>query len=76
MLTRLQAKFEQSTDLVTSSGANPPGRSLKFRQVNVAIDNASEAGSPSWLLLNGSYEVWDFSVSKCKNKRCESTQKE
>lgn len=57
-----------STNLTTSSVANPFKRSLNFRQGSVVVDNPRETGSPSWLLANGNFEVSDFSNSQCENE--------
>ena len=64
-----------STDLTTSFGVKPPKRSLNFQQVSAVVDNLNGAKIPSWLLANGSSEVSDFSISKCKNERCKTCPK-
>lgn len=49
---------------------------LNFRWASAAVDNPSEAGCSTWLLVNESSEVSDFSqFSKYKNKRCKTCPK-
>ena len=73
MLTRLQARSVQSTDLVIPTRANSPSRFVNSRQDNAVVSENNDLGNRSdsdadGNLLTGSR----FTVQKCSNTRCKT----
>ena len=73
MLTRLQARSVQPTDLEIPTRANPPGRFLDSRQDNAVVPENNDVGNRSVSVANGNLQTGsDFTVLKCNNARCKT----
>ena len=70
--TRSQACSVQPTEQVTSPRADPPRRVLRSRQGNAGVIVNLGEGSTSFIVARGDASAADFTISRCKNKRCKT----
>ena len=68
--TRSQARLVQTTNLVTSPGANPPRRILRSRQGNAGVVVNSDDGGPSFIAAVGTGSSSGLGSTRCKDRRC------
>ena len=70
--TRSQACSVQPTEQVTSPRADPPRRVLRSRQGNAGVIMNIGEGSTSFIVAQGDASATNFTISRCKDKRCKT----
>ena len=73
MLTRLQARSVQPTDLEIPTRANSPSRFVNSRQDNAVVSENNDTGNQSISAANGNLQAGSsFTIQKCINSRCKT----
>ena len=70
--TRLQARAEQTSELVSSLRAYPPRRSGGSRQGNAVVNSFTEVGTPSSEMANGVHLTDTYNVAPCGATLCKT----
>ena len=76
--TRLKARSVQSTDLVSSPGANTPRLSDDSRQGNAVVTDSLDEGAPFEEVANedlAEFENKNYNIKTCENSRCLTCKK-